>query len=512
MDSKNSACFKLTTATFLIVVFFSLLFIPQISAETLLSLDDAIEIALEQGYSMKSLRLSLIQAEENRLVAKYRFRTNANMVFNTPSWSERVTSIQVPNALPVYNSLGTMQVQGQMDIVQPLPTDGSLTFRSQLYQSDESNYFAETGESLERKDFLTSLSIRLSQPLFTYNRLKTGLRRAELNYDRTSMSVNRTKLNVIYDVTSSFFTLYRFTRELEINLETLKQKEQAYELARLKYESGLIPEVEALEMEVDLEEARAEQLSSKASLELQRDRFKQSLGLELDEDIGVKTDIMYEHFDIDLDKAIEEGLANRSEIKEQEIDLELNRISLTETDARNEIRADLSAYYDLTGRSDPVLPTSSTTNRLFNSSWDDLERRPGNRGVSLTFQIPVWDWGVNKAEVASARVNLRQAEIQLEEEKKTIINSIRDAVRQVQSAESSLEILEKRQEIAQRTYDISLERFNNGDITSQELANNSNRLSSSKMAFLGSYITYKLAVEDLKRKTLWDFENNQPVS
>jgi len=102
--------------------------------------------------------------------------------------------------------------------------------------------------------------------------------------------------------------------------------------------------------------------------------------------------------------------------------------------------------------------------------------------------------------------------MQMEEEKKTIINSIRDAVRQVQSAENSLEILQKRQEIAQRTYDISLERFNNGDITSQELANNSNRLSSAKMAYLGAYITYKLAVEDLKRKTLWDFEKNLPVS
>ncbi|MFC1650144.1 TolC family protein [Candidatus Latescibacterota bacterium] len=504
--------FRSTTANFFIVVFFSLLFVPQIAAETLLPLDKAIDIALEQGYSMKSLKLQLVQATENRLAAKYRFRSSANMYLNIPSWQEQMTSIQVPNALPVYNSRGTMQVQGRMEISQPLPTDGRLTLSSQLNQQDESNYFADTGKSLKRKDFLTSLRIQFNQPLFTYNRLKTGLRRAELNYENTSMRVSRTKLDVIYNVTGAFYALYRFTRELEINLETLKQKEEAYELARLKFEAGLIPEVEALEMEVDLEQARAAMLSSEVLLELRKDEFKQSLGLELSEDVGVKTDIIYEHFEIDQDKAISEGLTHRSEIKEDEIGLELSRLSVKETNAQSEISANLRAYYDLTGRSDPILPTSSTTNRLFNSSWDDLERRPGNRGVFITFQIPVWDWGVNKAEVASATVNLRQAEMQLEERKKTIVNSIRDAVRQVKSTEVSLSILEKRQEIAQRTYDISLERFNNGDITSQELANNSNRLSSSKMDYLGAYIAYKLAVEDLKRKTLWDFEKNRPVS
>ena len=505
--------FRLSTAKFFIVVFFiSSLYVQYVCAETLLSLEDAIDIALEQGFAMKSLRLNLIQAEQNQLAAKYRFRTNANMILNTPSWAERVTSVQVPDALPIYNSLGTLRVQGLLDINQPLPTDGTLTLRSQLYQSKESNYFAETGNSLKRKDFLTSLSIRFNQPLFTYNRLKTGLKRAELNYEGTSLTFSRTKLNVIYDVTSSFFTLYRSTRECEINSETLEQKENAYELARLKFEAGLIPEVEALEMEVDLEEARATLLSSEASLELQKDRFIQSIGLDLSEEVGVKTDIVYKYFDVDQEKAIKEGLANRFEIREQEIYLELSRISLKETDARSEISANLSAYYDFTGRSDPVLPFSSGTSELFDSSWDDLERRPGNRGVSLTINIPIWDWGVNKAEVASARVNLRQTVMQMEEEKKTIINSIRDAVRQIQSAENSLEILQKRQEIAQRTYDISLERFNNGDITSQELANNSNRLSSAKLAYLGAYITYKLAVEDLKRKTLWDFEKNRSVS
>jgi outer membrane protein len=59
--------------------------------------------------------------------------------------------------------------------------------------------------------------------------------------------------------------------------------------------------------------------------------------------------------------------------------------------------------------------------------------------------------------------------------------------------------------VAQRAFDISLERFNNGDITSQELALNRNRLVQAKTSYLSAYVDYKLSVADLRRKTMWDF-------
>ena len=78
-------------------------------------------------------------------------------------------------------------------------------------------------------------------------------------------------------------------------------------------------------------------------------------------------------------------------------------------------------------------------------------------------------------------------------------------------AENRLEVLKKNQEVAQRVFDISLQRFNNGDITSQELALDRNRLTQAKFSFLNAYIDYKLALADLKRKTMWDFEMNQSL-
>jgi len=484
---------------------------PAVMAETRLSLDDAIDIALEQGYDMKSNLLSLIQAEQNRLAAKYRFRTNVDMSLYTPNWEENMTEVQVANSLPVYNSLGSMRYQWQMNVNQPLPTDGTITLRSRLYQSKESNYFAETDETLKRRDFLSSLSIRLRQPLFTYNRIKTNLKRAELNYERSSLQLKRNRLDVVYSVTNGFYSLYNATRRLEIAQETLDQQQLQYDTAKSKFDAGLIPEVEALRLEVELANARSDLMEAQAEIETQKETFKKLIGLELDDDIGAETDIEYTHLNVDLEKAVRLGLANRTEIRESEIDVALSEINLTQVDADREISAELNAYYDFTGRSDSDLAYNTGTADLFNSSWDDLERRPANRGVTFTVDIPIWDWGVNKAEVESAKASLRRNELQVEEERKDIVNSVKEAVRQVKTAESRLQVLERSQEVAQKTYDISLERFSNGVITSLDLAQDNRSLSSAKLQYLSAYISYKLAVADLKRKTLYDFETDKPL-
>ena len=492
----------------LIVVILSFCITSQSLAQgkTLLTLDDAIGIALEKSYSVKSLKLSLIAAEENLTAAKGKFRTNADMSIDAPSWVERVSKDFSPGELPVYDTRGSLRYQTTLSIYQPLPTDGTLSLRSNLYKVDESIYRTKLQKRDKSNEFLTSISLRFQQPLFTINKLKLGLKNAELSFERTSKRFKRTELDIVYTVTQSFFRVYRATRELEIAQENVKQQQELYDLATKKYQAGLIPEVESLQMEVDLAQARDGLLSSEAASQRFQDSFKQLIGLKLGDNVGVKTDFTYQRFDVDLTKAIDEATSHRSEIREGEIDVQLAEISVKEADSRSEIRGDVSAFYDFTGVSDPTLEYGTAVRQLFDSSLDDMERRPRNRGVVFTLSVPLWDWGVNAAEVAAAEASLRDTELTLEEEKKTIVREVHEVVGRLKEAESRLEVLQKNQDVAQRTFDISMQRFDNGDITSQELALDRNRLVQAKLSYLDAYISYKLAVADLKRKTMWDFE------
>ena len=61
-------------------------------------------------------------------------------------------------------------------------------------------------------------------------------------------------------------------------------------------------------------------------------------------------------------------------------------------------------------------------------------------------------------------------------------------------------------ELAGKSIEISVQRFANGDITSQELALDRDRLTQARMAYLDAFISYQLAGADLRRQTLYDFE------
>jgi outer membrane protein TolC len=474
-----------------------------------LSLPQAIEYALQRSFNVKFLGLSLEAARQNLIARKGNFKTNAQLRLDSPSLNEQLLSIEVANGLPSYSTRGTLRFSGALDINQPLPTNGVFTLSSQLYQQNVSTLLA--ANELKRKDFLTSIGLRLNQPLFTINTLKLGFEEANLNYARASGQIRRTELEVIFNVTQTFYDLYRAMRSLEIAREDMKQQEEAYNLASKKFAAGLIPEVEALQTEVDLAQSRNRAYSAESALNRQADIFKQTVGMPLGEKITVLAQVEFKPFAIDLEKALAHGLVNRSEIREQAIDKRLQEIELKRTDARSEWKAELSAYYDLTGISDATLPYDTGTRDLFHSSWNDLKDRPKNRGVLFSITMPLWDSGVNGADVASAKAHLDQSTLSLDNERLTVEREIKDVVSRVREAENRLGVLEKSQKLAERSYEISLARFDNGDVTAQELALDRNRLTQARSAYLEAYIDYQTAVADLKRKTLYDFENNRSL-
>ena len=61
------------------------------------------------------------------------------------------------------------------------------------------------------------------------------------------------------------------------------------------------------------------------------------------------------------------------------------------------------------------------------------------------------------------------------------------------------------------TYDINLERYRNGDLTSLDLGLYQNQLSEAKMSLTNAIINYKIELLNLKIQTLYDFEKQIPI-
>jgi outer membrane protein TolC len=133
--------------------------------------------------------------------------------------------------------------------------------------------------------------------------------------------------------------------------------------------------------------------------------------------------------------------------------------------------------------------------------------RTPNRSVVFSIAIPISDWGRSKSLYRRENCKLEEKKLILENTKNTIIKEIRDIVRTVEESRSRLSIYEKNKEVSTKSYKISQLRFSNGELTSQQLAVEQERLSQVQLEYLNAYITYQMALADLKRKTMWDFQN-----
>ncbi|MGV8094246.1 MAG: TolC family protein [Mangrovibacterium sp.] len=471
-----------------------------------LSYDDAIKIALDKSYTIKTYDNNKAMTRFGYEYSKAMFKPRFDFDLFAPSWEESVQTIYQPDGLPVYNSTGSTQVGGNLEFTYVLPTGGDFSLSANSYFENQQT-IPTAGEKLKNKLFYNRFALSLSQPVFTKNTLRENLNEAELEFERSTVQYSRGQMDIIYEVTREFYAVYKATRLVEIGKERLENSEEAFRVAKLLSESGRVPEGDLMMAELEVAQDQADLLVAKGTLDTEKDIFKQLIGLDLlTEDILIVDELQKEMVVIDPEIALYEALKSRLELQESELNIRLQEIEVDRSKRVREFSGNISAYYDFTGVS---TIGSGSLGDLFDSSIRNLDQRPPNRGVVLTISYPITDWGRGKAKVQQAKIELEDEKLKRENIINTIIKEVRNIVRTVQESQVRLKIHEKNQELAQRTYRIFTMRFENGDISSQELAIERERLSSIQLNYLNAYIDNKLALADLKRKTMWDFQNNR---
>ena len=467
-----------------------------------LTLEESIEIAKEKSYTMQSLLQDLKIAEYNLKSTTSRLKTHIDMEFALPDYSQTVR--QKADSTGVFMSVKELTYSSNLTITQPLPTDG--------------NIFLETGVATF-KDYYTEnrssnlvTRIRLKQPInafYAYNGIKSDLKRAQLNYERSNKNLKRAELELVYRVSSSYYSLLLLQKRAEIASQDLERQTEAYDISKNKYEAGLIREVDALQMEVDLAEAQS--VYDVAILEHNSsiNSFKYLIGIDLDDDVVLNNELVYGVIIVDPQEAVQLALENRLELREQEIEIELNKIAIKQQKAQRMISGTLDAYFEKVG----IAPHENINiPRSIENSYDDFLDRPSNYGVTFTIKVPIFDWGENKALVRAAQSRLKKVELAKEDLERDIETEVRNLASSVNSNLKRLQLLEKNVAVAEKSFEITLQRFSDGDIDSQSLALERSRLNTAYTSHLNAFINYQLTLADLMQKTLYDFRSRQLVN
>ena len=469
----------------------------------ILTLEQSINLAKEKSFTMRNLKENLKIAEYNLKTATSQLKTHIDFNLSFPEFNQTVRTWDDTTGVSFY-SIKRLDYGGTITVNQPLITNGNIYWETMLNSYDNFNN--------DIRSATLNTRLRLRQPIdaiYGYNAIRSSLKSARLNYERTNKSLRREELNLEYQVSSSYYNLLQQQRSTEIAKLDYERQAEANEIAQNKFAAGLIREVDALQMEVDLTESQNSYELAMINQESGLRNFKEMIGLELTDSVILNDKLKYSVVVIDPDKAVEYALKNRTELRDQDIAIEQQKMTIKQLKAEGKVRGYVDAYVQKTGTS--MQDRGTGYGKTMQSSWEDFTDRPMDFGVGFTLSVPLLDWGENKSRVRAAEARQRQNFMAKEDLERSIETETRNAVAQLNNNLKRLQLLEKNVSIAEKSFAITLQRYTDGDIDSQTLALERNRLNSAYRNHLSAYIAYQLSLADIMRKTLYDFEADQAV-
>ena len=465
-----------------------------VQSQEALTLDKALNFAETSSPDLQLSLLNLERFQKNleaqRAALKSRFSLEVNPIdySNQRRFDTRVSE---------WYTNENIQSNATFTVSQPiLPTDGTISLIND-FGWRSSNSTLSTSSQTQSEVFYNNLYLNINQPLFTYNRLKLQLRQLELNLENANISYAMQRLNLERNVTQFFYNVYMAQMNLNISREELANTQKSYDIIVNKVDAGLAAKEELYQAELNLSTSKSTVQNDEVSFENAKDQLKLYLGMDLNEDIVILADVAENPVPVNLDLAIQNGLESRMELRQREIDVENSQFSLIETKALNEFKGEVNLRMGITG-DDPSL----------GQIFDQPTRSPS---VALSFNIPIFDWGEKKARIAAAEADIKSQELNASEQQKQIVVDIRQVYRNLQNQLNQIDIAEQNERNAQLTYEINLERYQNGDLTGMDLNLYQTQLSQNKIAYSQALINYKIELLNMKIQSLYDFEKGERI-
>lgn len=469
-----------------------------------LTLDEAIDIALENNLDIRSIRLQPQIQQYNVRQARAAFNPSLSATLSHNNQTNQSTS-QLDGGQRITQERNTMN----LSFNQPSPwMGGSLSASFNNSRTSTDNIFATRDPS-----YSSSFSLNYSQPLLSGRRIdnqRNQLRTTEVQREITDIQVQAQVDQITQQVRSSYWSLRSQIEQIEIQRRSLEQARQLLENNKLRVEQGTMVEMDLAQAEAQVASAEQSLLNAEIQWRTGEMNFKRLLASGADDPIFTRTlnpvDLpTVEEVDVDIETAIDRGLRFRPDIMQQTRQRQISEMDLEVT--RDNARPDLnlSASYSLSGvggdlfereglGGEPVLVAPGGYSDAI-SAITNFDTPTFN--VSLSFSYPI---GTRSQQLAleRSRLQLRQTEMALESQELQITTEVTNAGMAVRNAWLQLQAATRSREAAERSAEAELTRFNVGASTNFQVVTAQDNLTQQRLSELQAIISYINAIANFE--------------
>ena len=447
-----------------IIFILLILFFSQYYSQTL-TLNESIETALSNNRDIKIAKLDVEKAEEavdeafGYALPSFDLSANFSHFLSKPKMAFPDFEALLTNA--TYNILFNEGV---------LPQDNSkfLPMESKLQSFSQTNNF--------------EASAQVTQILFN-SAVFRGIGASQIYLDLSKEQLKAKTAEVVFNVKQAFYGALLTKQMLDITKATLANAEENLKNVKSYFEQGLTSEFEMMQAEVLVENIRPKVYELENLYKDTLNKLKLVVGVDQNSELNVIGEINFTNKEIpEIDDALSIALSKNYDISSLKVKKQIDEefIALD----RSEYWPQLAAFgnYTYAGSSD---------------SWNFQNYSATT--VGLSFSMNIFNGGRTQNKVDQSLIGLRQTEEQINTLKDYTVSEVKNTINNLHRVKLQVDAVERNVNLAERAYDISVTRYNEGTGTQLEIKNANIELQTAKTNRLQVVHDYIIAFAKLDK-------------
>ncbi len=454
-------------------------------AQNRFTIEDVIERARAQSPASKRTETT----KETRYWQYRTFRAGYNPQLavsgNAPNFNQNFTQIIQPDGTRLFQPVNQTNSFANLGLLQPLRwTGGTISANTNF------NFFNDINRTVSSWNG-NIFNIRLDQPVYAFNPFKWDRRTEPLRFEESKREFVEQLEFISQNAADLFFQVIRSQIDEQIATFNLANNDTIFKIEQGRYNIGTTSQDKLLQVELQLLKSKQDVAQARINIQNTSLSLRIYLGLKDDQDFDLLLPEKLPDFSVDLDQALTHARTNRAAY----VAFERRRIEAERDVARARgsrlNNATLSASYGLNN-------VGLVVNDLYVNPQQQQQ-------FNLGFNIPVFNWGRNKATMNTAFANKKLNDYIIAQDEVNADQEIITQVRQFDLLRLQIEITKKSDEVARERYNVAQNRYLIGkiDITNLNIA--LTEKDNAKRSYVEALRSFWTSYFNLRRLTLFDF-------
>ena len=383
-----------------------------------------------------------------------------------------------------------------------------------------------TGTLQNRKSFSATTSLQSGVTLFNWFALRNQIEASRLTIEADKAQSTKVQNDIALNVAVAYLQILLANQQVFVSAVQVQQDQSQLDLTRKKVNAGVLPELNAAELEAQLATDSSALITAQASFQQSVLQMKALLNLDAAQPFSVSTPpvdlIPVESLaDLQPEQVYQLAVANLPQQKVNE--LRIQSAQKSSEAARAQLYPNISAYGNLNTRfAYSRIPTYSQVLSGYQPTGLRVDAGGGSfynvetpvfsqgvqsgyitsdplysqlsqnfgQGVGIGIQVPILNGRRARLGWYRSKLTIDQLQLQNDQDKQTLKQDIYRAYNDATASIEKYNAAKKAVAAAAKAYDFAQKRYNVNLLSTYDLINNQNRLARSQIEMLSAQFDY----------------------